>query len=290
MSFRLCCASPPQKRLRIMLRPPAVARRPQENGPEQLVETNTANLSSPADPASAASPAPADAASPASPAPVAAISPVTPANPAPPPANPAVAAASPVNPATSPTTITTTTTTTAAAASTASPVNPTATTTTVSPTSPPPNAASPTEPANPSNPTSPTSNLTNAEANVEKHKALIPPPPPRRLPSCVRTTLVCFYGSYCETHRVEQNTFTSEKQQQRERRQFILGPNGSIANFCQGDEIPHGYAIASSPHDTMNEPLQLESETLVRSLRPYEPLLLTIDAIVQEARALTSAD
>uniref|UniRef100_A0A8D3BHC2 Solute carrier family 6 member 1a n=1 Tax=Scophthalmus maximus TaxID=52904 RepID=A0A8D3BHC2_SCOMX len=155
-----------KERLRIMLRPPAVARRPQENGPEQLVETNTANLSSPADPASAASPAPADAASPASPAPVAAISPVTPANPAPPPANPAVAAASPVNPATSPTTITTTTTTTAAAASTASPVNPTATTTTVSPTSPPPNAASPTEPANPSNPTSPTSNLTNAEANV----------------------------------------------------------------------------------------------------------------------------
>ncbi|XP_019951949.1 sodium- and chloride-dependent GABA transporter 1a [Paralichthys olivaceus] len=151
-----------KERLRIMLKPPAVVRRCQENGPEQQVETNTANLSSPADPATLASPAnpaPANAASPTSPAPVSATSPVTPANPAPPAANPAVAT-SPVNPAASPTTTT---------ATTASPVNPTTittTTTTVSPTSPPPNPASPTEPINPPNPTSPTSNLTNAEANV----------------------------------------------------------------------------------------------------------------------------
>ncbi|XP_037629291.1 sodium- and chloride-dependent GABA transporter 1a [Sebastes umbrosus] len=152
-----------KERLRIMLRPPAVVRRPQENGPEQQAETNTANLSSPANPANPASPvnpAPANPASPTSPAPVNSTSPVTPANPAPPPANPATAA-SPVNPATSPTaTITITTTTT----TTASPANPTVTT--VSPTSPPPNPASPTEPVNPPNPTSPTSILTNAEANV----------------------------------------------------------------------------------------------------------------------------
>ncbi|XP_031700400.1 sodium- and chloride-dependent GABA transporter 1-like [Anarrhichthys ocellatus] len=154
-----------KERLRIMLRPPAVVRRPQENGPELQVETNAANLSSPVNPASPATPAPVNPASPANPAPVKATSPVTPANPAPPLANPVAvvaAATSPVNPATSPTatiTITTTTTTTAA-----SPVNPIATT--VSPTSPPPNPASPTEPVNPPNPTSPTSNLTNAEANV----------------------------------------------------------------------------------------------------------------------------
>ncbi|XP_075955917.1 sodium- and chloride-dependent GABA transporter 1a [Anarhichas minor] len=153
-----------KERLRIMLRPPAVVRRPQENGPELQVETNAANLSSPVNPASPATPAPVNPASPANPAPVKATSPVTPANPAPPPANPVAvvaAATSPVNPATSPTaTITITTTTTTAA----SPVNPIATT--VSPTSPPPNPASPTEPVNPPNPTSPTSNLTNAEANV----------------------------------------------------------------------------------------------------------------------------
>ncbi|XP_035016274.2 sodium- and chloride-dependent GABA transporter 1a [Hippoglossus stenolepis] len=157
-----------KERLRIMLRPPAVVRRPLENGPEQLVETNTANLSSPTNPATPdspanpapANPAPANAASPTSPAPVSTTSPVTPANPAPPPAVPAVAT-SPVNPAASPTTTITTT---------ASPVNPTitttTTTTTVSPTIPPPNPVSPTEPVNPPNPTSPTPNLTNAEANV----------------------------------------------------------------------------------------------------------------------------
>lgn len=151
-----------KERLRIMLQPPAVVRRPQENGPEQQVETNTANLSSPANPASAASPtnpAPANTASPTSPAPVNSTSPVTPANPAPPPANPA-SASSPVNTVTSPTTTITTTTTT----TTAGPANPP--TTTVSPTSPPPNPTSPAEPVNPPNPTSPTSNLTNAEANV----------------------------------------------------------------------------------------------------------------------------
>ncbi|KAM7405031.1 hypothetical protein PAMP_012322 [Pampus punctatissimus] len=140
-----------KERLRIMLQPPAVVRRPQENGPEQQAETNTANLSSPANPANPTSPT--------SPAPVNSTSPVTTANPAPPPANPATAA-SPVNLATSPTIATTITTTT----TTASPANPA--TTTVSPTSPPPNPASPTEPVNPPNPTSPTSNLTNAEANV----------------------------------------------------------------------------------------------------------------------------
>nr|XP_040048448.1 sodium- and chloride-dependent GABA transporter 1-like [Gasterosteus aculeatus aculeatus] len=158
-----------KERLRIMLKPPAVVRRPQENGPEQQAETNAANLSSPVNPASPTNPAPANPASPTNPTPVIASSPATPANPAPPPANPAAAAAaapaavvSPVNPATSPTaniTITTTTSTTKA-----SPANPIATT--VSPTGPPPNPAGPTEPVNPPKPTSPTSNLTNAEANV----------------------------------------------------------------------------------------------------------------------------
>ncbi|XP_054636026.1 sodium- and chloride-dependent GABA transporter 1a isoform X2 [Dunckerocampus dactyliophorus] len=159
-----------KERLRIMFQPPAVVRRPQENGPEQQAETNTANLSSPANPANPASPtnaAPANPASPTSPAPVNSASPVAPANPTPMPANPAAAAASPVNPATSPTivtTITTTTTTTTAAASPAIPAIPSATT--VSPTSPPPNPANPTEPVNPPPPASVTSNLTNAEANV----------------------------------------------------------------------------------------------------------------------------
>ncbi|XP_068454269.1 sodium- and chloride-dependent GABA transporter 1a [Clinocottus analis] len=171
-----------KERLRIMLRPPAVVRRPKENGPEQQAETNAAVLSSPADPASPANPpAPANPASPTGPAPVSATSPVSPANPAPLPANPVAAAAaatttvtaaaSPVNPATSPTanvTITTTTAAAAAAATTtttapapATAVNPA--TTTVSQTAiAPPKVASPTE----TNPTSPTSNLTNAEANV----------------------------------------------------------------------------------------------------------------------------
>ncbi|KAK2851626.1 hypothetical protein Q5P01_007902 [Channa striata] len=147
-----------KERLRLMLQPPAVTRRPQENGPEQQAETNAANLSSPANPASPANPVPANTASPTNPAPVNSTSPVTPANPTIPSANPATAA-SPVNPATSPTTTITTTTTVA------SPANP-ITTTTVSPTSPPPNPASPTEPVNPPNPISPTANLTNAEANV----------------------------------------------------------------------------------------------------------------------------
>ncbi|XP_060930758.1 sodium- and chloride-dependent GABA transporter 1a [Limanda limanda] len=153
-----------KERLQIMLRPPAVVRRALENGPEQLVETNVADPSSPTNPAAAASPAnpaPANIASPTSPAPVIITSPVTPANPAPAPAVPAVAT-SPVNPAASPTTTT--------APTTASPVNPTITTTitttTVSPTIPAPNPISPTEPVIPPNPTSPTINLTNAEANV----------------------------------------------------------------------------------------------------------------------------
>ncbi|XP_014824279.1 PREDICTED: sodium- and chloride-dependent GABA transporter 1-like [Poecilia mexicana] len=149
-----------KERLRIMFQPPKVVRKCQENGPEQQVETNTANLSSPANPttpASTTNPAPANPASPTSTAPVNSTSPVTPANPAPPPPNPA-SASSPVNPTTTPAaTITTTVTTT-------SPVNPTVKT--VSPTSPAPNPTSPTEPVNPPNPTSPPSNLTNAEANV----------------------------------------------------------------------------------------------------------------------------
>ncbi|XP_007562442.1 sodium- and chloride-dependent GABA transporter 1-like [Poecilia formosa] len=149
-----------KERLRIMFQPPKVVRKCQENGPEQQVETNTANLSSPANPttpASTTNPAPANPASPTSTAPVNSTSPVTPANPAPPPPNPA-SASSPVNPSTTPAaTITTTVTTT-------SPVNPTVKT--VSPTSPAPNPTSPTEPVNPPNPTSPPSNLTNAEANV----------------------------------------------------------------------------------------------------------------------------
>ncbi|KAM6925616.1 sodium- and chloride-dependent GABA transporter 1a [Xenentodon cancila] len=155
-----------KERLRIMFQPPAVARRRQENGPEQQVETNTATLSSPvnpapANPASPVNPAPANPASPTNLAPVnSTTSPAAPTNTAPPPANP-TSVSSPVNPATSPSATLATTTTTAAAAS---PANPTATS--VSPTSPPPNPASPAEPVNPPNPTSPTSNLTNAEANV----------------------------------------------------------------------------------------------------------------------------
>ncbi|KAM8864413.1 sodium- and chloride-dependent GABA transporter 1-like isoform 1-T5 [Spinachia spinachia] len=166
-----------KERLRIMLRPPAVVRRPQENGPEQQAETNAANLSSPVNPAGPTNPAAANPA-PANPTAVTATSPVTPANPAPLPANPAAApaaasaapaapaaATSPVNPATSPTTnITIATTTTAAAATKASPANPIATT--VSPTGPPANPAGPPEPVNPAKPTSVTSNLSNAEANV----------------------------------------------------------------------------------------------------------------------------
>ncbi|XP_067096904.1 sodium- and chloride-dependent GABA transporter 1-like isoform X1 [Osmerus mordax] len=154
-----------KERLRIMLQPPAVVRRPQENGPEQQVETNAANLASPANPAAPAIPvvpatpaAPAAAAAPAAPAaptapaaPAAAASPTNPtspaapANPAPP-ANPATAA-SPVNPT--------------------SPTNPTQTTSPTNPISPtyPPNPVSPTEPIIPLNPVSPP-NLTNAEANV----------------------------------------------------------------------------------------------------------------------------
>ncbi|KAM3871976.1 sodium- and chloride-dependent GABA transporter 1-like [Diretmus argenteus] len=134
-----------KERLRIMLQPPTMVRRPQDKGPEQQVETNTANLGSPANPANPASPAPANPASPTDLAPVNSPSPTTPANPAPP-ANPPTAT-SPVNPATSPTTTT-------------SPANPAAT------TSPPPNPVCPTELVNPPNPTSPTTNLTNAEANV----------------------------------------------------------------------------------------------------------------------------
>ncbi|XP_013866009.1 sodium- and chloride-dependent GABA transporter 1 [Austrofundulus limnaeus] len=140
-----------KERFRIMFQPPAVTRRCQENGPEQQMETNTANLSSPTNPASAA---PANPASPTNPAPANSTSPVTPANVALPPTNPASAS----SPVTSPTaTITTTVTTT-------SPANPP--TTTVSPTSPPPKPTSPTEPVSPPNPTSPTSNVTKAEANV----------------------------------------------------------------------------------------------------------------------------
>ncbi|XP_061545043.1 sodium- and chloride-dependent GABA transporter 1a [Phycodurus eques] len=147
-----------KERLRIMLQPPAVVRRPQENGPEQQVETNIGNLSSPANPANPASPT---NPVPVNPAPVNATSPVAPANPAPPSSNAPAAASSPVKPATSPTIVTTITTT---ATTTAIPVNPA--TATVSPTSPSPNPANPTEPINPQNPASVTSNLTTAEANV----------------------------------------------------------------------------------------------------------------------------
>ncbi|XP_037540658.1 sodium- and chloride-dependent GABA transporter 1a [Nematolebias whitei] len=143
-----------KERLRIMFKPPTVTKRCQENGPEQQVETNTTNLSSPANPTSPANPAPANPASPTNPAPANSTSPVTPANAASPPANPASASSPVTSP---PATITTTVTT-------ASPANPP--TTTVSPTSPPPNPTSPTEPVSPPNPTSPTSNLTKAEANV----------------------------------------------------------------------------------------------------------------------------
>ncbi|XP_068199072.1 sodium- and chloride-dependent GABA transporter 1-like [Antennarius striatus] len=133
-----------KERLRIMLKPPAVVRRPQENGPEQQMETNTANLSSPANPAN---PAPPNPSSPTNPAPLATA------------ANPATSPA-----ASSPTVATTITTTITTTNTMASPANPAVTS--VSPTSPPPNTASLTEPLNPANPTSPTSNLTNAEANV----------------------------------------------------------------------------------------------------------------------------
>ncbi|XP_061698644.1 sodium- and chloride-dependent GABA transporter 1-like [Syngnathoides biaculeatus] len=147
-----------KERLRIMLQPPAVVRRPQENGPEQQVETNIANLSSPANPTNPASPT---NPVPANPAPVSPTSPVAPANPAPPSSNPPAAAASPVKPATSPTIVTTITTT---ATTTAIAVNPA--TAAVSPTSPSPSPANPTEPVNPLNPASATANLTTAEANV----------------------------------------------------------------------------------------------------------------------------
>ncbi|XP_051913678.1 sodium- and chloride-dependent GABA transporter 1-like [Hippocampus zosterae] len=151
-----------KERLRIMLQPPAVVRRPQENGPEQQLETNTANIPSPTNPANPSSPT---NPVPANPAPVNATSPEASANPAPPPANPPAAPASPVSPATSPTIVTTiTTTATGTATATASPANPP--TTTVSPTIPPPNPANPMEPVNPRNPASVTSNLTTAEANV----------------------------------------------------------------------------------------------------------------------------
>ncbi|XP_068609108.1 sodium- and chloride-dependent GABA transporter 1a [Brachionichthys hirsutus] len=145
-----------KERLRIMLKPPAVIRRPQENGPEQQVETNTANLSSPANPVSPANPAPANPSSSTNQAPLNSASQATPANP---PANPA-AATSPVNPATSPIITTTITTTTPMV----SPANPAVTS--VSPTSPPPNAARLTEPLSAANPASLASNLTTAEANV----------------------------------------------------------------------------------------------------------------------------
>ncbi|XP_077464413.1 sodium- and chloride-dependent GABA transporter 1-like [Stigmatopora argus] len=144
-----------KERLRIMLQPPAVVRRPQENGPDQQVETNTANLSSPANPASPNDPVPIN------PAPVNATSPVARTNPVPPTANHPAAAVSPVNPATSPTIVTTITTTATAVASLANPA-----TTTVSLTSPPPNPPIPTEPVNTPNTAGVTSNLTTAEANV----------------------------------------------------------------------------------------------------------------------------
>ncbi|XP_071227289.1 sodium- and chloride-dependent GABA transporter 1-like isoform X1 [Salvelinus alpinus] len=129
-----------KERLRIMFQPPAVVRRPQENGPETVVaETNIAS--------------PSNATNPSSPSNPTATSPVAaaPANPAPP-AIPALA--SPVNP-TSPTVPTVPTVP-------ATPANPT------SPTSPPPNPVSPTakETAIPPPNIVSSTNLTNAEANV----------------------------------------------------------------------------------------------------------------------------
>ncbi|XP_014000937.1 sodium- and chloride-dependent GABA transporter 1 [Salmo salar] len=136
-----------KERLRIMFQPPAVVRRPQENGPETVVaETNIASPSNAANPTSPSNPA--SPANPTATSPVAAA----PANPAPP-AIPATLA-SPVNP-TSPTVPTVPTVP-------ANPANPT------SPTSPPPNPVSPTAKETtipPPNIVSST-NLTNAEANV----------------------------------------------------------------------------------------------------------------------------
>ncbi|CAL1606791.1 unnamed protein product [Knipowitschia caucasica] len=144
-----------KERLRIMLQPPAVTRRPQENGPDQIVETNTANLSSPTNAASPSSQAPANAASPVNPAPVPSPNPVTSASAAPLPANPPTVS-SPSNPAASPTTaVITTTTTVSASAVTKS-----------SPTSAAPAVGSPVDTVTPPSTTTATSNLTNAEANV----------------------------------------------------------------------------------------------------------------------------
>ncbi|KAK7878663.1 hypothetical protein WMY93_030499 [Mugilogobius chulae] len=142
-----------KERIRIMLQPPAVTRRPQENGPEQQVETNTANLSSPTNPASPSTQAPPNAASPVNPPVATSPNPVTSASAIPPSTNPPTVS-SPTNPATSPTTTVITTTTTVSAA------------TKSSPTSSVPTVGSPVETVNPPSTTSPTSNLTNAEANV----------------------------------------------------------------------------------------------------------------------------
>lgn len=149
-----------KERIRIMFQPPAVTRRPQENGPEQQVETNTANLSSPTNPTSPSTQAPPNAASPVNPPAAASPNPVTSASAAPAPANPPTVS-SPTNPATSPTTtvITTTTTVSGSAASVTAAAK-------SSPTSAAPPVGSPVETVNPLSTTSPTSNLTNAEANV----------------------------------------------------------------------------------------------------------------------------
>ncbi|XP_072305049.1 sodium- and chloride-dependent GABA transporter 1a [Eucyclogobius newberryi] len=145
-----------KERIRIMFQPPAVTRRPQENGPEQQVETNTVNLSSPTNTASPTTQAPPNAASPVNPPPATTSpNPVTSASAAPAPANPPTVS-SPTNPATSPTTTVITTTTTVIASAT----------TKSSPTSAVPTVGSPVETVNPPSTTSPTSNLTNAEANV----------------------------------------------------------------------------------------------------------------------------
>ncbi|XP_033825277.1 sodium- and chloride-dependent GABA transporter 1a [Periophthalmus magnuspinnatus] len=158
-----------KERIRIMFQPPAVTRRPQENGPEQQVETNTANLSSPTNAASPSTQAPPNAASPSTQAPPNAASPVNPpatspnpvtsASAAPAPANPPTVS-SPTNPATSPTTTTVITTTVSASAASVT------ATTKSSPTSAVPTVGSPVEAVNPPSTMSPTSNLTNAEANV----------------------------------------------------------------------------------------------------------------------------
>ncbi|CAL8257796.1 unnamed protein product [Gadus morhua 'NCC'] len=173
-----------RERIGIMFQPPAVTRRPLENGPEQQAETTVATLASPSNapptnPTSPSSPAPAIVASP-----TAAASPAPPAPPVAAAAAPTVAAAaptvaaaaaaaaatspaaakatSPVNPVPSQTTTTTTTTT--PIVTTAAPAVPASAT---SPTIPPPNPTSPLEPAKPPpNPASPTPNLTSPEANV----------------------------------------------------------------------------------------------------------------------------